>query len=148
MIPGETEPAGLRACLVDHFICCGVHWYNLHLLFKTILSTEMIKLVIIGDTFIWSETSHYVGVQLSAGGAGWSLCDSIINTAYFKLTLSTVSTYQILFNSNSFYLNVWGNLVLQTWALNASVLYERRKIEYLTLKRLKHLWLCTTLYIT
>ena len=41
MIPGETEPAGLRGGLGDPNMTGGVHWYHLHLLVVTELSTEM-----------------------------------------------------------------------------------------------------------
>ena len=46
MIPGETEHTGLSFGLIDHFIFCDVHWYHLFFLFITILSTEMIKLIL------------------------------------------------------------------------------------------------------
>ena len=45
MIPGETEPAGLRGGLGDPDMTCGVHCYHLHLLVVTKISTEMYRFI-------------------------------------------------------------------------------------------------------
>ena len=102
MIQGKTQQAGLSFGVVNHSILCDVHWYNLHLLVVTKISTEMYRFIKDPESLyysLWSDTSRYVGVQLSGEGAGWSLFGWIVNTAYFKLTLSTLNSQRIKFSS-------------------------------------------------